>query len=174
MHVISELTLLLRDHIDLPAGLKVATEEFREGWSFARTPNRKRLEEKIQTLGWNFTGIPGESQRSGVGDTSQEAIASALRLALRHVGKHFNAAAVNHLELTQYPWFFLARVRVHSYRIQQGTALPLVHEAMRTRNAPLKRRLSTRAAALFPQFGSAMPLLKQMLASERFPEAKPQ
>ncbi len=120
MHMIAELSLLLRERVELPAGLTVATEEFREGWSFARTANAKRLEKKIHTLGWNFIKMPDGSLRSGVGDTSQEAIASALKLALRRIGKHFNAAEVEHIELTQYPWFFLARVTVHPYRIQQG------------------------------------------------------
>jgi hypothetical protein len=174
MHVISELTLLLRDRIELPAGLKVATEQFREGWSFTRTANAKRLEERIQTRGWNFIEIPGGSLRSGVGDTSQEAIASALRLALRHVGKHFNAAEVDQIELTEYPWFTLAKVRIRSYRIQQGAALPEPYEAMRMRAFPGEKRLPDHDAALYPQYASALPLLKQILTSTRTPEAKPQ
>jgi len=171
MHIIAELNLLLRDRVELPAGLRVATEEFREGWNFACTASAERLEKKIQTRGWNFIKIPEGPLRCGVGDTSQEAIASALRLALRHLGKHFNAAEVQQIELSEYPWFFLARVRVHPYRIQQGRALPELHEGPRMNAAPPQRRLPPHAAALYPQFGSALPLLKQMLTSGRIPEA---
>jgi hypothetical protein len=174
MHIIAELNLLLRDRVELPAGLRVATEEFREGWSFARTADAKRLEKKIQTRGWSFIEIPDGSLRCGVGDTSQEAIASALKLALRRIGKHFNAAELEHIELTEYPWFFLARIRVHPCRIQQGTALPELDGAPRKRATPVQRRLPRRAAALYPQFGSALPLLKQMLTSGRIPEARTQ
>ncbi len=64
-----------------------------------------------------------------MGDTSQEAINGALKLALRHVSERFNAAEVERIELTQYPWFFLARVRVYPYRIQQHAVLAEVEEA---------------------------------------------
>jgi hypothetical protein len=168
------MTLLLRDRIELPAGLKVATEEFREGWNFARTTNAERLEKKIQTRGWNFIEIPDGALRCGVGDTSQEAIAGALRLALRHVGKLFNAVEVNHIELTEYPWFFLAKVRVHPYRIQQGRAQPEPDDARQMHAAPREKRMPARTAMLFPHFCSALPLLKQMLTSSQIPEARPQ
>jgi len=103
---IAELNLLLRTAIDLPVGLELATEEFREGWNFVRPGNARRLGKKVKARGWNFIKIADGELRSGVGDTSQKAIASALKLALRRVSNHFNAAEVERIELTQYPWFF--------------------------------------------------------------------
>ena len=129
MRRIAALNVLLRERIELPAGFKLATEEFREGWNFVRSSNAKRLKKKIHTQGWNFIKIADGSLRSGVGDTSQEAIASALKLALRKVNEKFNAAEVEHIELTVYPWFFLARVRVSPYRVQREAMLPELDQA---------------------------------------------
>jgi hypothetical protein len=63
------------------------------------------------------------SRRGGVGQTSQEAIASALKLALRHVSERFNAAEVESIEVKKYPWFVVAKVKVYPYQIQQSGVL---------------------------------------------------
>ena len=173
MRTISESTLLFRSNIELPGGLGLATDEFREGWNFARAVNAQRLEKKIRARGWNFVKIPDESLRSGVGDTSEEAIAGALKLALRRVSLQFNAAEVAHIELTEYPWFFLARVRVNPYSIQRGE-LPVPVELLSSTIALRQRRLPLDADVLYPNFGSAVPQLKQMLISSRTAQAGPQ
>jgi hypothetical protein len=159
MRTIAEQNVLLRLHVELPVGLKLTTHEFREGWNFV-TGDASRLEKKIRMRGWSFIKVADGALKSGVGETSQEAIASALKLALRRMSEQFNAAEVEHIELTQYPWFYLARVRVYPYLIQEGAALP-VSDAPPI--APRQKRLSIHAAALYPEFGSAMPQLKQML-----------
>ncbi len=148
MRTIAELNVLLRERTELPVGLKLATVEFREGWNFVRSADARRLEKRIQARGWNFIRIADGSLRSGVGDTSQEAIASALKLALRRVSKHFNAVEVEHIELTQYPWFFLARVRVYPYRIQQGAVLPVPDEAFPVPIASRQGRLTCKRPEL--------------------------
>lgn len=174
MRTIDELNMLLRTRIELPAGLNLATDEFHEGWSFLRTVDAQRLKAKIQTRGWNFIRIADESLRSGVGDTSQEAIAGALKLALRRVSTHSNAVEVERIELTQYPWFFFARVIVHPYRIQQEAVLPEHDEAAPKAIAHRQRRRTRQADEQFPHFGSAMPQLKKMLALSQISEARTQ
>jgi hypothetical protein len=124
--------------------------------------------------GWSFTRIADGSLKSGVGETSQDAVASALRLALRRISAYFNAVEVEHIELTQYPWFFLARVRVYPFRIQQGAALPIPEEAKVAPAFRRQRRLPIDAEVLFPHFGSAMPQLKQMLISSQGSQNWPQ
>ena len=106
-----------------------------------------------------------------MGDTSQEAIAGALKLALRHVSTRFHAAEVEHIELTQYPWFYLARVRVYPYRIQQDAELAETVEAEQITMPERQRRLPPQAAEMFLHFGSAMPMLKEMLILSRSSEA---
>lgn len=174
MHTIAELNMLVRERIELPVGFKLATDEFAEGWNFMRCGGAHRLARKVQVRGWNFIGIADGSLRSGVGATSQEAIAAALKLALRRISEHFNAAEVEHIELTEYPWFFLARIRVYPYLIQQGAVVPITDAAPSFSVAPAHRRLPSEAAALFPEFGSAMPLLKELLISSRSSEARVQ
>ena len=42
----------------------------------------------------------------------------------------FNAAEVEHIELKRYPWFFIAKVRVHPYQIQQSAVLLIGDKAV--------------------------------------------
>ena len=172
MRTIAERNMLLRAKIALPDGMKLATDEFREGWEFVRTFDACRLEKQIVLRGWNFIRIADESLRTGVGETSQEAIASALKLALRRISAHFNAVEVEHIELTQYPWFFLARVGVCPFRIQRDAILPALDESVPSPIAARQRRLPLNSAALYPDFGSAMPMLKEMLISSRSAQAR--
>jgi hypothetical protein len=127
---IAELIMLLRGRVELPDNLKLATEEFREGWNVVRSGGARRLDREIRRRGWHFIRIAEGSIRSGVGQTSQEAIAGALKLALRCLDKRFNAAEVEHIELKMYPWFFLARVTVYPYQIQQSAVLPVSDEVV--------------------------------------------
>jgi hypothetical protein len=172
MHTIAELNMLLRAQIELPAGLKLATVEFHEGWNFVRSGTAEQFKKKIQTQGWNFIKIADGLLRSGVGDTPQEAIASALKLVLRRVSTHFNAVEVEHIEITKYPWFSLARVIVYPYRIQQEAVLPVPDEAEPVPAALRPRRLPTDTAALIPHFGSAIPSLKELLVLSRSRDAR--
>ena len=100
---IAELTMLLREHIELPDSLKLATEEFREGWNIVRSGGARRLDREIRRRGWRSIRIGEGSLRSGVGQTSQEAIAGALKLALRCLSERFNAAEVELDRVTRMP-----------------------------------------------------------------------
>jgi len=168
------MNMLLRERVELPVGLRLATEEFREGWNFAWRIDARRLEKKIHASGWNFIRVGDGSLHSGVGDTSKEAIACALKLALRGIHVHFNAAEVEQIESTRYPWFYLARIRVLPYRIQQDSVLIAPEEDERPPAPRRQRRLPPLSPALYPQFGSAMPLLKEMLISSRTEQRRPQ
>lgn len=165
MHTIAELNLLLRVQVELPQGLRLATVEFREGWSFAPSADARSLKKRILKRGWNFIKIDAGSLRSGVGDTAQEAIASALKLALREINEHLNAVEIKHIELTHYPWFFLARVGVHPYRIQQGAFLSQQNDAVARPIASGWGRLPRQSNVPLPQFAGAMTQLRQMLTS---------
>jgi len=130
MRNIAERTMLLRRRIELPDNLNLVTEEFREGWNFVGSGDALWLDKQIRTRGWHCIWIAEGMLRSGVGKTAQEAIAGALKLALRRVNERFNAAEVEHIELTKYPWFVLARVRVYPYQIQHSAVLSVLDEAV--------------------------------------------
>ncbi len=165
MRNISERNMLLRAQGELPIGLNLVTDEFREGWCFVQRANAERLENKIRAAGWSCIRIADGVLRSGVGSTLKEATANALKLTLRHISAHFNAVEVEHIEITQYPWFFLVRVRVYPYLIQQGAILPVADDAAYLSTIPRRSRPAYKPAAPFPPFAVAMPQLKQMLIS---------
>jgi hypothetical protein len=52
-------------------------------------------------------------------------MASALRLALRRVSPGFNAANIDSIVITKYPWFFIAKIKVYPCQIQQGAVLQI-------------------------------------------------
>jgi hypothetical protein len=174
MRNIAELNLLLRVRVELPEGLRLTTEEFREGWNFARSLDAPRLEKKILKRGWNFIKIADGPLRSGVGETSQEAIASALKLTLRHVSEQFNAVEVEHIELTQYPWFFLARVMLCPCRIQKDAVPAVPDKAPSHPIVPPQRRLSMNSPELYPHFSAVTPMLKEMLFLSRSTDGRTQ
>jgi hypothetical protein len=125
MEDIAEFTVLSRVTVKLPDDLKLAMEDFQEGWRFVRSGDVHWMDTKVRKSGWHFIWIAEPSQRSGVGQTAQAAIAGALKLALRRVNPDFNAANIDRIELKQYPWFFIAKVRVYPYQIQQD-AVPQI------------------------------------------------
>jgi hypothetical protein len=163
MRTIGEQNLLVRTQAELPAGLKMAREDYREGWSFARSADARRLKKKIEKHGWNLVRGNAGFERGGVGPTSQHAIAGALTLALRRLTAHFNAVEIEHIQLTQYPWFFLARVIVHPYRIQQSAMPSVCDDAVPLPARARQGSMPVQKAALHPLFASAMPELKEML-----------
>ena len=46
MRNIAQLNVLLRVRAELPVGLKLATEEFYEGWNFVQSGDARQLEKK--------------------------------------------------------------------------------------------------------------------------------
>lgn len=163
MRKFAEMNVLLRTRTELPDGLKLTTEDFREDWSLTRSAGARRLQKRIQKHGWNLVTNSAGVERSGVGPTAQHAIAAALTLALRRVSAHFNVVEIEQIQLTQYPWFFLARVITLPYRIQESASFSICDDVR-----PLPARTRQRSAALdtaemHPLFASAMPQLKEML-----------
>jgi hypothetical protein len=169
-----ERKLLLREQIELPIGLMLATQEFREGWNFVPAADGRRLEKRVQNLGWNFVGVTDGMLRSGVGKSSRDAIDSALKLALRRVSEYFNAVQVERIQVTTYPWFVLARIRIFPYRIQEGAVVPIPDGALPQETIGRKKQRSSVAICAFPDFGRAMPGLREMLVLPQAREARVQ
>jgi hypothetical protein len=174
MRNIAELNFLVRGQVEAPNSFKLATETFREGWNFVRFMDARRLEKDIHAHGLDCVSISDGAQKSGVGKSAQEAIANALEITLRHISQHYNIAKIGHIELTQYPWFYLSRVVVCPYRVEQDAieisrgvtvSLPIV---------PTHRRLQVYAPALYPYFGYAIPMLKEMLILSKNSQTRPQ
>ncbi len=174
MHKVSELNLLVRACIELPPGLKMARVRFQEGWDFAGLEDARRMEKSVQRRGWHLIRMADGSLRSGVGHSAQDAVASALKLALRYVSLHSNAVEVEHIEVSEYPWFFLAKVRVFPYRVQQDPVLSVLDDF--TDSSALAGNGHSRAHApwMYPRVSSATPVLRQMLIASRRQQARRQ
>jgi hypothetical protein len=172
MRTIAERNLLLRLGVDLPGAIKLRTEEFREGWCRVKTLNAKKLERKIRAQAWSFVRMADVSLKSGVGETSQVAIARALALALRTISANFNAVEVENIHLTQYPWFFLARVRICPYRIQHNGLLALADESEPIPVAHRQRALRRRSGGLYTNIPAAMSQFSEILISSPRLESK--
>lgn len=157
----------------MPSGFKVATHELYMGWKVMRSGGVPRLAKKIKTRGWSFTPSAEGLPHSGVGKTSEEAIDSALHHVLQRVGAESSAVEVERIELTQYPWFYLAKVQVNPYRIQEAATPEAAIQPASVRLKPAATRSvsgarahdSTPSASAggYAQTLAAMPTLKDLL-----------
>ena len=167
--------VLLRMQTELPIGRNVPTEEFGEGWNLMQLGDLEWLHREIQAHGWNLIKIEHGPQRSGVADTPEEAISTALRFALHHINEFFNAVEVDCIELTEYPWFFLATVMLCPCRIQKDAVqfvpedAPPSHPIVRPH-----RRLPANSPGVSPRCSAAMPIPRELLALSRSTSRKAQ
>jgi hypothetical protein len=77
----------------------------------------------IRQAGWHFMWLHDASSRSGIGLTEEAAIRRALTGALKGVSRRFNAAKLDSIQITQYPGFQIANVRVQTLQIQRHASL---------------------------------------------------
>lgn len=161
MRNITRPIVLLRARLELPTGLELKTDIFGEGWNVVRSRGVARLEKKIRLFGWHCVRTANESPICGVGETSQKAIASALQLALGRTDQYFNGVEVARIRVTKYPWFVLAGVGIHLFRIQQSPVQLAPDDALPQALSARKMRLKVSAPWLSPASSCAIQLLKQ-------------
>ena len=174
MRNIAAWNVLLRTETELPMDMIVPIEELGEGWDLIQPGDLARLSEDIQAHGWNLIKVEHGPQRTGVGETREEAISTALRLSLRHVSEYFNAAEVDCIELTEYPWFFLATVMLCPCRIQKEPVQPVPDDAQPRPLVRSYRRTATNAPELCSGLSAAMPYVRELLVLSRSTEGKAQ
>ena len=126
-----------------------------------RNANADQLRRKARTLGWTLVRGTRGQHGCGVGDTSELAMASALKLALRNVAKQWNSAEVEQIAVTHLPMFYLAKLYVCPYNIQP-TSLLLVCDNTRLLPRFSQQRSPTLQASEI-LLGCSMQQLKQML-----------
>jgi hypothetical protein len=160
---ITGFSVLIRAGAELPPSLIIKRDELTDGWSIVGPGGAKRLEKRIRSCRWHSFRIADESLRSGVGESSQQAIVCALKLVVRGFSDYFNAVEVRHIHLTEYPWFVLAKVGVYPYRIQQSPVQLVPDDALPLPARARRRRSPVNPSLLFPQFGREIPTLKEML-----------
>ena len=138
MRTIAEMDMLIRAWMELPAGLQLTTDQFREGWQIVQPEEAGELKKKMRTGEWNLIRTGDGILKSGLGDTSREAINCAIKRALRTISERIAAVEVGEIKLMRYPWFCLAGVTVFPYWIQQSSGSEMPDRA--TLLAPAPRR----------------------------------
>jgi hypothetical protein len=120
MHKLDEPAFLLRVDARLPADLKVTKRKFRDGWDSVPSRDAQRLGRQVKRRDWELDVEALPLLKGGMGKTPQAATARALKLALRQVRESFNAARVEYLRVSHYPWFYLSTVAVYPQTIKRG------------------------------------------------------
>jgi len=77
----------------------------------------------IRQAGWHFIWVLGSCSRRGWARTQDAAIDRGLGRALQSLSNHANAAELDSVQITRYPWFHIANVTLQRRRIQEHTAL---------------------------------------------------
>lgn len=162
MRKIAESNVLFRAQAALPEGFKVSTEEFRDGWLVMRSVRSSQLEKKMRAKDWNLVRLEKNAKGSGVAKNAEDAVASALKQALKAVEGSSNAVEVERVEVTAYPWFFLARLTVNPLSMQQHAGLPLCDQLSPDAVVARSRKV-TKEKALSVPFKGGMPALKALL-----------
>lgn len=161
MRDLAELNVLLRVNTEMPEGLRPATDEFREGWNRIRNGNAIGLEKRIKAHKWHLVSNARSIAASGTGVTPQQAVSRALDHALGKVDSRLNALEVSDIQSTHYPWFWLARIRVRTYRIQQDDAPAMADELYTVPGVEAGQISGTDSSDVNQEFANAGPRTDQ-------------
>jgi len=116
-------SVFLRSGCILPDRLDPSRQSIGDGWSVVEEIPALAFDTMIRRAGWHFMWLQDACSRRGVGLTEEAAISRALSGALKGISKRFNAAKLDSVEITQYPGFQVANVRVQTLQIQQHSSL---------------------------------------------------
>jgi hypothetical protein len=92
-------------------------------WSVVEEIPALVFDTMIRQAGWHFMWLQDACSRRGIGLTEEAAIRRALSRALKGVSKQFNAAELDFLQITEYPGFQIANVRIQTLQIQRHASL---------------------------------------------------
>lgn len=116
-------SVFLRSDCILPDRLDPCLQPIGEKWSLVEEIPALVFDTMIRRAGWHFMWLQDACSRRGVGLTEEAAIRRALSRALKGVSKRFNAAELDSLEITEYPGFQIANLRIQSLQIQRDASL---------------------------------------------------
>jgi len=152
VRTIAEMNMLIRVWMELPPGLQLTTDQFREGWEIVQPEEAGELKRRMRTSERKLIRIGDGILKNGLGGTSREAIDCALKRALRTISERVAAVEVGEIKLMRYPWFCLARVTVFPYWIQQSSGSEVPARAALLAPAPRRGRPPRQADLLDQTF----------------------
>jgi len=119
-------SVFLRSDCILPDRLNPCLRPIDEKWSVVEEIPALVFDTMIRRAGWHFMWLQDSRSRTGVGLTEEAAIRRALLRALRGISKRFNAAELDSLQVTEYPGFQVANIRVQTLQIQRHASLSML------------------------------------------------
>ena len=119
-------SVFLRSDCILPERLDACLQPISETWSVVEEIPALVFDTMIRRAGWHFMWLQNACSRRGVGLTEESAIRQALLRALDGVSKRSNAAELDSLQVTEYPGFQIANVRIQTLLIQRHASLNIV------------------------------------------------
>lgn len=112
----------------MPPHFELAQQPFADNWMQLEEIGATVLDTMIRHAGWHFVCLQGLHSRSGVGLSRDEAIHKALARALKGLKMRFNAAELESVQVSSYPFFHVAKVTVQARHVQQHTSLEMAVE----------------------------------------------
>jgi hypothetical protein len=116
-------SVFLRRECILPDRLDLCLRPIDETWSVVEEIPALVFDTMVRQAGWHFMWLQDACCRRGIGLTKEAAIRRALSRALKGVSKQFNAAELDSLQITEYPGFQIANVRIQTLQIQRHASL---------------------------------------------------
>jgi len=161
--VLAKSSMLVRSGVILPPKLKLKTIQFTAPWNVVVSADAGWLEREVTSRNWHIVRIANGIIRSGIGNNSHTAIASAVNFALMQVNSGIHTLRIEHVKLTQYPWFVLACISMSPYRIQEGLTLTEADAAIALTFAPRHRRVSAPYISSYLKLGTNASAMKDIL-----------
>jgi len=118
-------SVYLRKGCVLPDRLDPLQDPIGDKWARVEEIPAQVFDTMIRQAGWHFIWIKGICSRRGLGITRANALNRALARALSGVGRRFNAAEIDSIQVAKYPGFYVAIVNLQPRQIQQHTAFDL-------------------------------------------------
>ena len=121
-------SVFLRKGCVMPPHFDLAQQPCADNWMLLDDIGSPVLDTMIRQAGWHFLCLQGSYSHSGVGRSRDGAIHRALARVLKGLKMRFNAAELESVQVSSYPFFYIAKVTVQACHIQKHTSLEQAFE----------------------------------------------
>lgn len=100
-------------------------ERFAGSWARVEHMESRVFDAMIRQAKWHFMWVHGSYSQAGFGRTEEIAIVRALERALKSVSMRFNVAEFESLQISRFPGFYIANVKMNARQILENTELKI-------------------------------------------------
>lgn len=116
--------VLIRTSARLPKHMGLSGTLLNQGWMLL-SENVHSFDSKVRTADWHFFSITEEKRACAVARRMEDAVARALRRALRRIKGRYNAAEICEIQQWSIAGLSFCRVSVATRHVQYGPILAL-------------------------------------------------